>query len=319
MQAFPDFQFGWLVDEFKHSVAMELDFENEARNSERIARNFSWRKQFAVPKVHWAYTKKRILTMEFIEGIKITDAKALQAAGYNLQDVAFQLVDLFSDQVFIHGFVHSDPHPGNILVRRSVNSRGRAVPEIVLLDHGLYRKLDEEVRTNYCKLWKALVMGNARDVEIYGRKLGAGDFCKYLAMMLTFRPSIGRLDQSVKIEKEDIKKLANEVWESGAIEDISALLESLPRDLLLVLRTNDLIMSINKELGFPVNRFLVMARAAIRGLVVSEETSQHFMERLKYSYGIFAFNLRVSFFALVIRMYSAYRRWFPAKAEIKQS
>lgn len=105
------------------------------------------------------------------------------------------------------------------------------------------------------------------------------------------------MDHATKLEKDDIKKLATEVWENGVIEDISALLESLPRDLLLVLRTkyeneifiyyynyfiiiiivliwnyffSDLIMGINKDLGFPVNRFVVMARASIRGIVVTE-------------------------------------------------
>jgi len=286
---------------------MELDFENEALNSEKIARNFSWCKQFAVPKVYWPYTKKRILTMEFINGIKITDSKALLAEGFLLQDVAYQLVYLFSEQVFVHGFVHSDPHPGNILVRRTPNKRG-AVPQIVLLDHGLYRKLDEEVRLNYCKLWKALVMGNAREVDVYGKKLGAGQYTNYLAMMLTFRPKIGRLDQVTKIEREDIKKLASELWEKGgAVEDISNLLESLPRDLLLVLRNNDLIMSINKELGFPVNRFVIMAHAAIRGVISAEGTHPTLLERIRYTYGLIIFKMRLKLFSFVIRLYKVWR------------
>jgi len=305
--AFPDFQFGWLVDEFRQSVAMELDFMNEARNAEQIGRNFSWHKQFAVPKIYWAWTKKRILTMEFIDGIKITDTKSLEAAGFRLRDVASQLVDLFSEQVFVHGFVHSDPHPGNILVRRAPHSK-KTIPQIVLLDHGLYRKLDEEVRLNYCKLWKALVTGNAADVEIYGRKLGAGDYTRYLAMMLTFRPSIGRLDQVTKMEREDIRKLAVEIWEKGgAMEDISSLLESLPRDLLLVLRNNDLIMSINKELGFPVNRFLIAARAAIRGVIISEGTKPTLLERIKCEYRLFVFNARLKFVGVVLKLYKTYR------------
>jgi len=79
--------------------------------------------------------------------------------------------------------VHCDPHPGNILVRKKDNG-----PEIVLLDHGLYRELKDEFRLNYCKLWKALVLRDTKNIEKYSKLLGAGEFGGLFSAMLTLKP-----------------------------------------------------------------------------------------------------------------------------------
>eukprot|EP01113_Clastostelium_recurvatum_P045381 TRINITY_DN7792_c0_g1_i3.p1 TRINITY_DN7792_c0_g1~~TRINITY_DN7792_c0_g1_i3.p1 ORF type:complete len:644 (+),score=56.02 TRINITY_DN7792_c0_g1_i3:47-1933(+) len=294
---FPEFQFEWLVPEFRKSIAMELDFVNEGRNSEMIAANFKGHKQFHVPAIVWPLTTHRILTMEYIHAVKINDLRGLQRLGVARSDVARLLIELFSEQIFVHGFVHSDPHPGNIMVRAKWAGWKR-VPEIVLIDHGLYRRLPNEVRLNYCKLWKALVLGNKEDVELYGRKLGAGDYHKYFSVMLTLRPNIGRLDVQAEAAREEVKKLVRGAFDRGAIEAIATLLERLPRDLLLVLRNNDLLMSINKDLGNPVNRFIIMAQTSIRGIGHSHKRglAAYLRSRLE----VISFNTRLQAFAALM-------------------
>lgn len=86
-----------------------------------------------MPYVFWELTTQRVLTMEFIEGIQINDLNTIKKNKINPYEVSNKLSDMYSKMIFIHGFVHSDPHPGNILVRK-----GEKESEIILLDHGLY-------------------------------------------------------------------------------------------------------------------------------------------------------------------------------------
>lgn len=84
--------------------------------------------------------------------------------------------------IFVNGFVHCDPHPGNVLVRKGPDT-GKV--EIVLLDHGLYQALTEEFRLDHCHLWQSLIWTDTEKVKKYCQRLGAGDFHPLLACMLT--------------------------------------------------------------------------------------------------------------------------------------
>lgn len=123
--------------------------------------------------------------MEWVDGVKINDVDGIKSQGFDLDKVARTLIDLLSEQIFIHGFIHSDPHPGNILVRPNPTSKG---PQVVLLDHGLYQTFPDDLRVPYCKLWRALLVRNRKDIEKYGRMLGAGEYYNLLSIILTFRP-----------------------------------------------------------------------------------------------------------------------------------
>lgn len=87
------------------------------------------------------------------------------------------------EKVFVHGFLHSDPHAANAFVR-PVQIGGRSLPQLVLLDHGLYRELSPAFRENYGRLWRALVLRNTADIEFYARALGAGDYYKIFSFIL---------------------------------------------------------------------------------------------------------------------------------------
>lgn len=82
----------------------------------------------------WDLTTPRILTMEFLDGGQINDLKYIQEHNINPHEISDKLGRLYSRMIFINGFVHSDPHPGNILVKQS--DKGEC--DIILLDHGLY-------------------------------------------------------------------------------------------------------------------------------------------------------------------------------------
>ncbi|CAM4647871.1 unnamed protein product [Leuciscus chuanchicus] len=140
---FPDFAFMWLVEEAKKNLPLELDFLNEGRNAEKIAdmlRKFNFLK---IPKIHWDLSTKRILTMDFAEGGQVNDREYMRKHGINVNEISQNLGKIYSEMIFVNGFVHCDPHPGNVLVRKCPESNKT---EIVLLDHGLYQ--DVEIRTN---------------------------------------------------------------------------------------------------------------------------------------------------------------------------
>lgn len=93
--------------------------------------NYHWLK---VPSIFWDISSKRVLVMEYVTGGQVNDLEYIESNKIDRYDVANKIGQLYSNMIFINGFVHSDPHPGNILVRKTT----KGDTEIVLLDHGLY-------------------------------------------------------------------------------------------------------------------------------------------------------------------------------------
>jgi predicted unusual protein kinase regulating ubiquinone biosynthesis (AarF/ABC1/UbiB family) len=130
-----------LIDEFSRSLYEELDYLHEGKNAERFARNFSAQPEVVVPKVVWSHTTKRVLTLEDVGAIKITEYGQIEAAGIDRSEIARKLLDVYLKQVFEDGFFHADPHPGNLFVlpsRRPEGSRGRPGGwKLVFVDFGM--------------------------------------------------------------------------------------------------------------------------------------------------------------------------------------
>ena len=106
-----------LMDEFAATCLEEIDYLNEAANAERFAENFADNPRVRVPGVVWERSTRRVLVQEDVTNIKITDLDALRAAGIDPAQVADEFAAIMFDQVFIHGFFHADPHPGNIFIQ----------------------------------------------------------------------------------------------------------------------------------------------------------------------------------------------------------
>jgi predicted unusual protein kinase regulating ubiquinone biosynthesis (AarF/ABC1/UbiB family) len=106
-----------LMDEFAATCLEEIDYLNEAANAERFAENFADNPRVRVPGVVWEQSTRRVLVQEDVTNIKITDLDALRAVGIDPAQVADEFAAIMFDQVFIHGFFHADPHPGNIFIQ----------------------------------------------------------------------------------------------------------------------------------------------------------------------------------------------------------
>jgi predicted unusual protein kinase regulating ubiquinone biosynthesis (AarF/ABC1/UbiB family) len=105
-----------LIEEFSRSLYEEIDYLQEGKNAERFAANFAERRDIVVPAVVWSHTTRRVLTLQDVGAIKITDYQAIETAGIDRSEVANRLLDVYLKQVFEDGFFHADPHPGNLFV-----------------------------------------------------------------------------------------------------------------------------------------------------------------------------------------------------------
>jgi len=105
-----------LVREFEATLRAELDYEREGRSAERTAAELADEPDVVIPRVHWALTCPSVLTEGRIRGVKIDDLSALDAAGLDRVTVAARFADAYLTMVFVHGFFHADPHPGNVFV-----------------------------------------------------------------------------------------------------------------------------------------------------------------------------------------------------------
>ncbi|XP_034531590.1 aarF domain-containing protein kinase 1 [Notolabrus celidotus] len=262
---FPDFAFMWLVEEAKKNMPLELDFLNEGHNAERVAKMLDHFPFLKVPMIHWDLSTKRILTMEFAEGGQVNDKDYMKKHDINVNEISENLGKMYSEMIFVHGFVHCDPHPGNVLVCKCPKSKKA---EIVLLDHGLYQVLQPDFRMDYCRLWQSLINGDMSGVERYSRRLGAGDLYPLFACVLTARSwtAVNAGISSVPVTvSEDVEIRTNAAL---YLPQISDLLNRVPRQMLLLLKTNDLLRGIETTLQTRAasSSFINMSRCCIRAM-----------------------------------------------------
>ncbi|CDQ74852.1 unnamed protein product [Oncorhynchus mykiss] len=226
----PSFGFRWVLKDLKGTLAQELDFENEARNSERCAEELKHFKFVIVPKVYWDQTSKRVLTAEFCEGCKINNVEEIKRQGLSLKDTAEKLIRTFAEQIFYTGFIHADPHPGNVLVRRGPDKKA----ELVLLDHGLYEYLSEIDRVALCKLWRSIVLRDDTAMKRYSNSLGVKDYFIFCEMLLQRPINMRELGLSNILSREETSYMRD--MAVNHFDNIMVVLKSMPRPMLLVFR-----------------------------------------------------------------------------------
>lgn len=240
----PDFDFRIVIDEVEKYVPRELDFENEAANADRMRRALAARRDVVVPAVVHELSTKRLLVMAYEPGVRVTDVEALRQLGLDPRDLAQRLLEVFCDQILVHGFFHADPHPGNILVQRD----GR----LVLLDFGLAKDLPPGFAAGIARLTMAIMSGDRAGVAGAFRALGfktrddSDESLWWLGEAFlgwTIRNKRSYADQElVDLVNAEMPRImrANPVVE-------------LPGDILLVGRVLGLLSGISKQLGSEVD------------------------------------------------------------------
>jgi ubiquinone biosynthesis protein len=170
-----------IVDEFEKTIGKELDYHTEALNLKRFSRNFEGNTHIFVPKLYEALSCSTILTMEFVEGIKVTDTDMLEEAGIDAKEIAKGGFDLLCRQIFEYRFFHADPHPGNIFalpdgrisfvdfgMMGSIAERDRKD----FVDMIYYIVKEEEEKAALCILKLAKVENDDLDTDAFAKDMG---------------------------------------------------------------------------------------------------------------------------------------------------
>ncbi|KAJ7964426.1 Protein kinase superfamily protein [Quillaja saponaria] len=276
---FPEYRFEWLASEFAGATALELDFIQEARNSERTAKNLRDNKVIRVPHVFWELTTSQVLTMQFCGGHKVDDVDFMNQMGINPIKVVKALIEVFAEMIFVHGFVHGDPHPGNILI----SPEGQNGFSLVLLDHGIYKQLDEGFRQDYCQLWKALILLDSNKILHLGERFGVGKHARYFPLIFTGRTIDSKSALGGGMSEEEKRNIKQEL-KSLKMNDISMFMESLPPDFLMILRIDGLLRSVIRKLGVPQQvRMLAYAKYAVYGLSPKLDLESDFAVKVVFS------------------------------------
>ncbi len=143
----------------------EIDYLNEGRNADLFRRNFREFDWANVPRVFWRYASKRVLTLEYMPGIKISNYEALEAAGIERKTVARLGAEAYLHQLLTDGFFHADPHPGNI----SVNAAG----ELIFYDFGMMGQIQPLTRERLMQTFMGVAQRDANQVMNSLVELGA--------------------------------------------------------------------------------------------------------------------------------------------------
>src|SRR5687767_5325636 len=143
-----------MLREFRETIAEEMDYAREGHNADRFRENFREWRAVRVPRIHWSHTTRRVITMEFIRGTKVTDLEGLKARRISPVKVNRLLVRAYLKQLLEDGFFHADPHPGNLLVMDTGH--------LAFFDFGMVGRITPQLQS---KMIDAFFHVVGRDVE----------------------------------------------------------------------------------------------------------------------------------------------------------
>ena len=223
-----------------------------------------------------------MLTMTFEDGFKVNDIRKLHEHGIDPRKVAGAVCAVFAELMLVHGFVYVDSHPGNVLVRpRTEGVTARGEFDIVLLDHGMYRRLDEVYRSGYCNLWAGLINGDDNQALKGIRALGLEDkFLDIMGLVMVYRIPQSLLYPGSQLANRKVGLLNSAEYKNVVMEhvrrkfggdvtpaSVNVFLQNQSRDFLYCSRCTSLVRGLNLQLGgTTTNRFLAFGSAANRGV-----------------------------------------------------
>ncbi|KAF8452178.1 ABC1 family-domain-containing protein [Boletus edulis BED1] len=299
------------VDFINSHLRQELDFVQEAQNARVTAQFIAAEPRLAgkvhIPKVYPEYSTKRVLTAEWIDGVRLSDRLAIrtlmgedkQAAlssssrnypsleGVRLKggvkSIMQTMVELFSAQMFSWGWVHCDPHPGNIIIRPHPSKP--KYPQLVLLDHGLYVRVEESFRREYATLWRGLLAADWDAIERVALLWGIGtpDLFASATLMQPVRygkkSKTGNGNGNGSEHAEELNQYEQSVRMKAKLKRFLLDTDKMPKELIFLGRNMRIVQGNNQVLGSPVNRIKITGYWASASLTTS--TNLAWTERAK--------------------------------------
>lgn len=322
-----------LVPYITERLMLETDFVNEADNAERmrdlVQGESRLRGKVYIPKVYRELSSSRVMTAEWIEGIRLWDKEGITGQwkggwrtgspgcrgtlldppnqqtiasisrnhpnderlkpertewrgkdgkgglGVSLKTVMTTMIDLFSAQMFLWGWVHCDPHPGNIFIRRMPNGQ----PELVLIDHGLYIHMDPKFRHEYALFWKSLMTFDNKTIAkiVTGWGINSPDLFASATLMRPYtggdKSTANSIKGGLKGQTESERAYEMQMKMRKGIKGILGDEKKWPQELIFIGRNLRIVQGNNQFLGSPVNRLKITGNWASRALVDSPDLS----------------------------------------------
>ncbi len=244
-----------LVEEFAVTSLEEIDYLREAANSERFAEDFAEDQRVGVPAVVWERTSRRVLTLEDVTAVKITDAEGLRAAGISPSEVAPVFASVMFDQLFTTGFFHADPHPGNIFVTpilgsadavgTASNGSGSPAWKLTFIDFGMMGEVPASTRSGLRKL---LIAAASRDgkglvdaIRAVGVLLPSADTVELERAMTQLFARFGGMGFA-ELREVDPRDFTDFAIEFGDL--VRSLPFQLPENFLLIIRAMSLVSGV---------------------------------------------------------------------------
>lgn len=226
-----------LVEEFAQTSAQEIDYLHEARNAERFAENFADDPRVGVPGIAWERTTRRVLTLSDVTAIKINDLDALRAAGIDPAAVATAFANVMFDQLFVDGYFHADPHPGNIFVTPTPGDPARPFV-LTFIDFGMMGEIPDRLRRGLQRVIIAVASRNSaqmiESIRDVGVLLPSADTAELERAMTALFARFGGMGFA-ELQRVDPKEFREFGIQFGDV--IRSLPFQLPENFLLIVRT----------------------------------------------------------------------------------
>jgi len=248
-----------ILEEFSSTLQKEINFYNEGRNIDRFRRNFEADSSVYIPKVYWELSGERILTMEFIDGVKCSDLKKIEEKGLDRKKIAYNGAQLILKQAFDHGFFHADPHPGNLYVLEG--------NVIAPLDFGIVGRLSDEMREELEDILLAVIKKDVNRILRVFYQMGVirDEFDSQRLKADTFE----FLDRyyRVPLNQLDVPSIINEMFELVRKHKIR-----FPADFTLLLKSLATVEGVGRlldpefnmiEIALPYGRKIIKKRRGI--------------------------------------------------------
>jgi len=230
-----------LTEEFAFTSLEEIDYLHEAMNAERFAESFADDARVSVPALVWERTTRRVLTLHDVTAIKINDVDALRAAGINPSEVATEFAAVMFDQLFMHGFFHADPHPGNIFVTPLGASDGGRAWKFTFIDFGMMGEVPDALRRGLRQLLIAAASrdgkGMVNGIREVGVLLPSADTAELEQAMTKLFARFGGMGFA-ELQEVDPREFRAFAIEFGDV--VRSLPFQLPENFLLIIRAMSL-------------------------------------------------------------------------------
>jgi len=252
-----------VYSEFSRIIYEELDYIQEGKNAETFARNFAANPKIRIPAVYWPFTTSKVLTLEFIEGTKISDFASIDAQGIDRREVARTLAGAYCQMFFSDGLFHGDPHPGNIFVRPG--------PEIILVDFGMVDRISppkkEGLRRAFIAIMDRDALGLVRSLVDMG----------FIPLTRDIQPLVQFAERALQKYRDispsafkamDIEELGNDIIEALQLSPSI----QIPNDFILFGRVVGMLNGLASQLD-PDTNIIEIATPFAKRFILSEDMS----------------------------------------------